>query len=88
MAKTTFLQIRCSPEDRERMARVAEAEHLDVSTWARRTLLQALDRWEARHAPALRVAERDGTAYGVRARPSKQGEKAAGTAKRSSSRKG
>jgi hypothetical protein len=69
MAKTTFLQIRCSPEDR-------------------RVLLQAAERWEARRAPSLRVAEKEGAAYGVRSRPPKQGDKAAGPPKRPSSRKG
>jgi hypothetical protein len=83
MAKTTFLQIRCSPEDRERMARIADAEHLDVSTWARRTLLQAAERWEARRAPVLRVAEREGGLYGVRARAGKHGDKGSAVPKRS-----
>jgi hypothetical protein len=88
MAKTTFLQIRCSPDDRERMARIADAEHLDLSTWARRTLLQASERWESRRAPVLRVAEKEGAGYGVRARPAKGSEKPAGPAKRSPARKG
>ena len=57
MAKTEFLQIRCSPEDRERIRRVAEAEHLEPSTWARRALLLAVERWETRASPRLRVAE-------------------------------
>ena len=42
MPKTEFLQIRLSPEDRERVEAAARAEFLDVSTWARRVLLQAL----------------------------------------------
>jgi predicted transcriptional regulator len=57
MPKTEFLQIRCSPEDRERIRRVAEAEHLEVSTWARRALLQAVERWESRQPGRLKVAE-------------------------------
>ncbi len=57
MAKTEFLQIRCSPEDRERIQRVAESEHLEPSTWARRALLQAVERWETKASPRLRVAE-------------------------------
>ena len=57
MAKTEFLQIRCTAADRERIRRVAEAEHLEPSTWARRTLLQAVERWETKRAPQLRVAE-------------------------------
>jgi len=44
MAKTEFLQIRLSPEDRAKIAQAAAAQHLDVSTWARQTLLRALDR--------------------------------------------
>jgi predicted transcriptional regulator len=88
MAKTTFLQIRCSPEDRERMARIADAEHLDVSTWARRTLLQAVERWEARRAPVLRVAEKDGAPYAARPRASKHGEKITGSSRKSAPRKG
>ncbi len=47
MAKTEFLQIRLTPEDRERLQRVAEADHLDVSTWARQVILKALDRRES-----------------------------------------
>jgi hypothetical protein len=46
MAKTEFLQIRMTPENNRRLSRVAEADHLDESTWARRAILQALDRWE------------------------------------------
>lgn len=58
MPRTEFLQIRITPEDRERFRRVAEAEHLDLSTWARRTLLQAVDQLEDRAlAPRRRVAE-------------------------------
>lgn len=43
MAKDKFLQIRLTPEQRERIRRAAEAEHLDVSTWARRVLLRTLE---------------------------------------------
>jgi len=58
MPRTEFLQIRITPEDRERFQRVAEAEHLDLSTWARRTLLQAIDQVEGRTpASRRRVAE-------------------------------
>jgi hypothetical protein len=58
MPKTEFLQIRCSPEDRERMRKMAEAEHLDLSTWARRILLQSVDRWQDRQQARLKVAEK------------------------------
>jgi len=47
MAKTEFLQIRMTPESRQRLSRVAEADHLDESTWARRAILKAIERWEA-----------------------------------------
>ncbi len=46
MAKSEFLQIRMTPEGHQRLRRVAEADHLDKSTWARRAIMQALDRWE------------------------------------------
>jgi hypothetical protein len=51
MPKTEFLQIRLSPEDRERLRIAARADHLEMSTWARRVILQALEKWEAKHAP-------------------------------------
>ena len=47
MPKTEFLQIRMTPENRQHLSRVAEADHLDESTWARRAILQALERWDA-----------------------------------------
>ena len=46
MPKTNFLQIRLAPDDRKRLERVAQAEHLDASTWARRVLLKAIEEWE------------------------------------------
>ena len=46
MPKTEFLQIRLTPEDRERLRRAAASDFIDVSTWARRAILQALARWE------------------------------------------
>jgi hypothetical protein len=57
MAKTEFLQIRCSPEDRARMQKAADTEHLDLSTWARRVLLQTVTKMEERKASRLKVAE-------------------------------
>lgn len=47
MAKTEFLQIRLSPEDRERLLAAAAANHLDASTWARQAILRAVELWEA-----------------------------------------
>jgi len=46
MAKTEFLQIRLAPADRDRVRRAADTEHLDVSTWARQKILQAVEEWE------------------------------------------
>ena len=57
MPKTEFLQIRCSPEDRARMQKAADSEHLDLSTWARRVLLQTVTKMEERKASRLKVAE-------------------------------
>jgi hypothetical protein len=42
-ARTEFLHVRLSPEERERLQRAAEQDYLDESTWARRALLMALD---------------------------------------------
>lgn len=47
MAKTEFLQIRVTPEDRERIDRVAAAAHLESSTWARQAILRAVEIAEA-----------------------------------------
>lgn len=44
MAKTEFLQIRVSPEDLSKIRQAAEEDHLDTSTWARRVILQAIDK--------------------------------------------
>lgn len=59
MPKTEFLQIRLTPEDRARLRRAAHSDFLEVSTWARRAILQALERWEAKHA----VKPRAGSAH-------------------------
>jgi hypothetical protein len=50
--KTEFLQIRLTQEDRERIARVASGEHLDLSTWARQILLKSVEDWEKNHLPS------------------------------------
>ncbi len=52
MAKTRFLQIRLSPEDRTRIELAAAAEHLEPSTWARQVLLQALTSNEDKRSSA------------------------------------
>jgi hypothetical protein len=66
MAKTEFLQIRCSPEDRARLQKAADSEHLDLSTWARRVLLQTVTRMEERKNSRLKVAEGAGDFSGKR----------------------
>ena len=48
MAKTEYLQIRLTPQDRERLRQAAEAEFLDASTWARQVLLRSVAEWEQR----------------------------------------
>lgn len=60
MPKTEFLQIRLTPEERQRIETAAGAEHLRASTWARKILLTELDRLEGRRRSgddARRVAE-------------------------------
>jgi len=69
MAKTEFLQIRCSPEDRERFRRVAQTEHLELSTWARRTLLQAAELAEFSRGSRLKVAEPEAPKFSTRRKP-------------------
>jgi hypothetical protein len=39
------------------MQTLAAADHLDLSTWARRVLLQAVEKAEQRRSPRLKVAE-------------------------------
>ncbi len=46
MAKTEFLQIRFSPEDRQRLFNAAAGNHLDPSTWARQIIMKAIENWE------------------------------------------
>lgn len=46
MAKTEFLQIRFSPEDRQRLLNAAAGNHLDPSTWARQVVMKAIENWE------------------------------------------
>ncbi len=57
MTKTEFLQIRLSPDDKKRVRRAADADHLDPSTWARRVVLKAVD---ASERAATRKQHRDG----------------------------
>ncbi len=46
MAKEQFLHIRLSREDKERVARAAKANYLDMSTWARVIIMQAVEQVE------------------------------------------
>lgn len=46
--KTEFLVIRMAKPDRDLVARAAAADDLDVSTWARRVVVQAARRWADR----------------------------------------
>lgn len=48
MAKTEFVLIRLTPTDQARLKRVAEAEYLGVSTWARQAILRAIEAAEHR----------------------------------------
>ncbi len=52
MAKTVFLQIRLTKEEKRRLERAAKATYLETSTWARMVLLKA-----ANH---VREEEREG----------------------------
>jgi len=51
MTRTVLLQIRLTPEDRERLEAAAAAEQLAVSAWARWILLRAVEEAE-RSRPA------------------------------------
>ena len=46
MAKTEFLLIRLSKENKERIERMARAQYFRPSVWARSVLLKAVDEWE------------------------------------------
>ena len=48
MAKSKFLQVRVTEEDKKRIERAARAHYIDTSTWARMTIMQAVDAWERR----------------------------------------
>lgn len=49
--KSDFLHIRLSPEDKQRVLRVARASYLDGSTWARQVIMRAVERFETRQGP-------------------------------------
>lgn len=46
MAKSKFLQVRVSEEEKARIERAAQAHYIDTSTWARMKIMQAVDAWE------------------------------------------
>lgn len=52
--KTEFLQIRVTPEQKYRITKVAAAEYLDPSTWARVAILRAAEDAERYGGPADR----------------------------------
>jgi uncharacterized protein (DUF1778 family) len=56
--KTARLVIRVSPEDRALLERIAADDELDISTWARRTLLLAARRQASEATWGPRTAER------------------------------
>lgn len=45
--KDEFVLVRLTGADRDRLRRTAARDYLEMSTWARRAILQALDRAEA-----------------------------------------
>lgn len=49
--KSERLVVRLTPEDRALLERVAAADELEVSTWVRRTAVQAARRWEKDRDP-------------------------------------
>ena len=49
---TVFLQIRFSPEDRQRLVDAAAGNHLDPSTWARQIIMRAIEDWEKKQKGA------------------------------------
>jgi hypothetical protein len=55
MAKSEFLQIRISAEDKKRIRDAAVADHLDQSTWARRAILKAVEASETAKARKART---------------------------------
>ena len=48
--KNVLLQLRISEDDKERLQRAADAEHLALSAWVRQVLLRAADEVETRSA--------------------------------------
>ena len=59
-ARSEILHVRLTSDERERLRLVAAAEYLDLSTWARRAILQAIDKAEkaeARRRPGAKAAK-------------------------------
>ena len=56
--KSEFLQIRVTSQDRTRIDQTAESQHLDTSTWARKVILDAVQRLEDR-ANAAKAKKRE-----------------------------
>jgi hypothetical protein len=59
-AKTHALLIRLTPEDRARLQRIAEANFLETSTWARQVLLRAVEEAERETPPPPRATRKRG----------------------------
>jgi hypothetical protein len=55
MARESFLQIRLSADDRDRVHRAATAEHLDDSAFSRRIIMKAVEAWEEEQAAKGKV---------------------------------
>lgn len=56
--KDEFIQIRFAKADRERVMRAANANHLDLSAWARRAIMLAVEAWEREERTRQRAEER------------------------------
>ena len=47
MPRTELIQVRVTPENKERIMRVASALYLEPSAWVRSVVMQAVESWEA-----------------------------------------
>jgi uncharacterized protein (DUF1778 family) len=59
--KSERLVVRLSPDDRALLERVAAADELEVSTWVRRTAVQAARRAESASSPGTGDQPRERT---------------------------
>ncbi len=56
-AKTVTFQVRVTPEDYQRLQRLASVEFIGVATWARRAVLNAATDAEARQKASEQARE-------------------------------